>query len=92
VRWVVVDFADQLYRWNNGRFSSESFWFPSEDGNHWSSAIEPTVVAAEPAGDKEEGGYVPSSRRVRPAFDDGQFLVVDINRYSPADAEARAIS
>jgi hypothetical protein len=50
-------------------------------------------VGAVPIGDHGNWGQ-PFSHLdgVRLAFDDGQFLVVDLDRYSPTDAEASATS
>jgi broad specificity phosphatase PhoE len=69
----------------------------SEDGKALivghGGVIEPTLVAAVPIGDYGSWGQ-PFSHLdgVRLAFADGQFLVVDFDRYSPADAEASATS
>jgi hypothetical protein len=69
----------------------------SEDGKALivghGGAIEPMLVDAVPIGEYGSWGE-PFSHLdgVRVAFDDGQFLVVDLDRYSPADAEASATS
>jgi hypothetical protein len=69
----------------------------SEDGRALivghGGVTEPTLAAADPIGDdlswKQPFSHLEG---VRLAFDDGQFLVVDFDRYSPADAEATATS